>query len=396
MSRAMISTATDVPGQAPVAPAGPSPATGRGPRPRVAIVLFNLGGPDAPESIRPFLVNLFTDPAILRVPGWVRPWLGRLIAWRRTKPATENYAVLGGRSPLLELTEAQGRALEAALADAPFEARCFVAMRYWHPMSDAAARAVHAWNPDEVLLLPLYPQYSTTTTGSSIQAWTRAAARAGLERPTTTLCCWHSDPRFAAATAALVREAWAKARAALPAEVPLRVLFSAHGLPETIIQQGDPYQWQVEQTVASVVEHLAIDGLDHVVCYQSRVTPQKWIGPSTEDELERAGRDKVAVLVCPIAFVSEHSETLVELDVEYREEAEHLGVPGYFRVPAQNSDAGFIGALRELVLRARGDAAPADRLCSFAGGRQCPKPFGDCPHARAAAAQRRATAPAGS
>ncbi len=368
--------------------AAPPPGSPAGARPRLAIVLFNLGGPDAPESIRPFLVNLFTDPAILRVPGWVRPWLGRLIAWRRTKPATENYAMLGGRSPLLELTEQQGQALEASLAGAGFEARCFVAMRYWHPMSDATARAVKAWNPDEILLLPLYPQYSTTTTGSSVIAWDTAARRAGLDRPTTTLCCWHSDDGFAAATARIVQQAWDKARAELPRDVPLRILFSAHGLPESIVAAGDPYQWQVEQTVASVLRHLSIDGLDHVVCYQSRVTPQKWIGPSTEEELERAGKDKAAVLVCPIAFVSEHSETLVELDVEYREVAEHLGVPGYFRVPAQNSDAAFIGALRDLVLRARGNAPGGDRLCSFAGARQCPKPFGDCPHARAAVARR--------
>jgi protoporphyrin/coproporphyrin ferrochelatase len=356
------------------------------PRPRLAIVLFNLGGPDAPGSIRPFLVNLFTDPAILRVPRLVRPWLGRLIAWRRTRPATANYAVLGGRSPLLELTEAQARALEASLADAPFEARCFIAMRYWHPMSDEAARAVKAWAPEEVLLLPLYPQFSTTTTGSSIAAWTAAAARAGLEAPTTTLCCWHSDGAFAEATAALVRAAHAQARAALPAAVPLRILFSAHGLPESIVKAGDPYQWQVERTVAAVVERLGVEGLDHAICYQSRVTPQTWIGPSTEEELRRAARDGTAVLVCPIAFVSEHSETLVELDVEYREAAEHLGVPGYFRVPAQNSDPGFIAALRDLALRAAACAEAGSRLCSFAGARQCPKPFGDCPHARAAAA----------
>jgi ferrochelatase len=373
---------------------GPVAAAAAGARPRVAIVLFNLGGPDAPESIRPFLVNLFLDPAILRVPGWVRPWLGRLIAWRRTKPATENYAMLGGRSPLLELTREQAQSLQDSLAGAAFEARCFVAMRYWHPMSDETAREVAAWNPDEILLLPLYPQFSTTTTGSSMEAWSRAAQRAGLDRPTTTLCCWHSDAGFAAATAAMVRAAWDRARAALPGDVPLRILFSAHGLPESIVAQGDPYQWQVEQTVAQVTARLGIDGLDHVVCYQSRVTPQKWIGPSTEDELERAGKDKVAVLVCPIAFVSEHSETLVELDVEYREEAEHFGVPGYFRVPAQNSDTAFIAALRDLVLRARGDQPGADRLCSFAGGRQCPKPFGDCPHARAVSARRSVAAAA--
>ncbi|HWT09378.1 MAG TPA: ferrochelatase, partial [Roseomonas sp.] len=156
---------------------------------RVAIVLFNLGGPDRPESVQPFLTNLFTDPAILRVPGFIRPWLGRFIAWRRTKPAQENYAILGGRSPLLELTEEQARSLEAALAGDPaMEARCFVAMRYWHPMSDAVAREVQAWQPNEALLLPLYPQYSTTTTGSSVTAWNEACQAIGLSVPTTTLC----------------------------------------------------------------------------------------------------------------------------------------------------------------------------------------------------------------
>ena len=354
-------------------------------RPRLAVVLLNLGGPDAPESVRPFLVNLFTDPAILRVPGFIRPWLGRLIAWRRTKPAQENYAIIVGRSPLRELTEAQGEALQQALADDAMEARCFIAMRYWHPMSDETARAVHAWGPDRVLLLPLYPQFSTTTTGSSVVAWRAAAATVGLDVPTQVLCCYHSDPRFAGGVAAAVTKSYAEARASLPPEVKLRVLFSAHGLPESIVKSGDPYQWQVEQTVAAVVSQLEIEGLDHVVCYQSRVTPQKWIGPSTEDELERAGAEKVALLICPIAFVSEHSETLVELDVEYREEAEHFGVPGYFRVPAQNSDAAFIGALASLV---RGAEASDRALCSFAGARQCPKKFGDCPHAKAKAETR--------
>ncbi|MBY0339433.1 MAG: ferrochelatase [Acetobacteraceae bacterium] len=347
---------------------------------RVAVVLFNLGGPDAPESVRPFLVNLFTDPAILRVPGFVRPWLGRLIAWRRTKPAMENYAVLGGRSSLLELTEAQGEALAAVLnQDGDATYRSFVCMRYWHPMSDEAARAVKAWAPDEVLLVPLYPQFSTTTTGSSILDWEAAARRAGLSVPTQTLCCFHSDPGFATATARMVREAYDKARAELPKATGLRILFSAHGLPESIVKQGDPYQWQVEQTVAAVVEALDMPGLDFTVCYQSRVTPQKWIGPSTEEEIERAAHDKVAILVCPIAFVSEHSETLVELDVEYREIAEEEGVPGYFRVPAQNSDPGFIGALAALVRKVRGTERA---LCSFAGARQCPKVHGDCPHAK--------------
>lgn len=366
-----------------IAPALPMTGTRDAGRRRLAIVLFNLGGPDAPESVRPFLVNLFTDPAILRVPGWVRPWLGRLIAWRRTKPASENYAIIGGKSPLLELTQEQADALQADLADAPFEARCFIAMRYWHPLSDATARVVRDWAPDEVMLVPLYPQFSTTTTGSSMAEWDVAARRIGLNVPTTTVCCWHSDPGFVNATAAIVARAWREARATLDPEVPLRVLFSAHGLPESIVRAGDPYQWQVERTVESIVAAMAIEGLDHTVCYQSRVTPQKWIGPSTEAELERAGHEKTAVLICPIAFVSEHSETLVELDVEYREEAERLHVPGYFRAPAQNSDPAFIAGLRDLVLRS---AEGGRSLCSFAGARQCPKQHGDCPHAKVRAA----------
>ncbi len=347
-------------------------------RAKVAIVLFNLGGPDKPESVRPFLINLFTDPAILRVPFFVRPLLARIIAYARTKPATANYAYLGGKSPLLELTQEQGRALESALPE--LNARCFVAMRYWHPFSLQAARAVKAWDPDEVILLPLYPQYSTTTTGSSLTAWRDAAARAGLMKPVTTICCYHSDSDFAAATAALVRTSYHKARAALDPSVPLRVLFSAHGLPEVIINAGDPYQYQVEQTVASVVHKLAMPELEHRICYQSRATPQKWIGPSTEQEIEQAATDKTALLVVPIAFVSEHSETLVELDIEYREIAEQLGVPGYFRTPAQNSDPGFIAALAGLVRHGRSEGVG---LCSYGHGRTCPAKHVDCPHARA-------------
>ena len=347
-------------------------------KPRVAIVLFNLGGPDRIESVRPFLYNLFSDPAIIRAPAPIRQALAWLITRRRLGPASENYAILGGRSPLLELTEAQGRALEATLAP-EMTTRCFVAMRYWHPMSDETARAVRAWGPDEVILLPLYPQFSTTTTGSSLDAWREAAAKAGLVAPTRVVCCYHSDPAFVGATAAIVRRAYDEARSSLDPSVPLRVLFSAHGLPESIVTAGDPYQWQVEQTVAAVAAAMDVPELDHVVCYQSRVTPQKWIGPSTEEELKRAGADRVAVLVVPIAFVSEHSETLVELDVEYREEAVALGVPGYFRAPAQNSDAGFVAALAALVRRAREGERT---LCSFRGARTCPKRHGDGPHAR--------------
>jgi ferrochelatase len=346
---------------------------GSGRRRRVAIVLFNLGGPDRPESIRPFLLNLFQDPAILRVPFFIRPFLARYIANARVAGATANYALLGGRSPLLGLTREQAAALEAALPE--LDAKCFIAMRYWHPFSLEAARAVKAWAPDEIVLLPLYPHYSTTTTGSSVAAWREASVKTGLLVKTTMLCCYPTDPAYVKATTALVRAAYAKARAELDPAVPLRVLFSAHGLPETIIKNGDPYQWQVEQTVAAVVAAWGAE-VDFSICYQSRATPQKWIDPSTESEIERAAKDKTAVLVVPIAFVSEHTETLVELDVEYRDLAVELGVPGYFRVPTQNSDAGFIASLGDLVRRTL-ESGPG--LCSQTGGRVCADPFGDCP-----------------
>ncbi|HVY16373.1 MAG TPA: ferrochelatase [Rhodopila sp.] len=342
-------------------------------RHKVAIVLFNLGGPDSPEAIAPFLLNLFRDPAILRVPPFIRPLLARRIARARLKPATDNYALLGGKSPLLDLTREQAAALEAALPE--MQAKCFIAMRYWHPMTDEAVKAVKAWAPDHVLLLPLYPQFSTTTTGSSLLAWRQAAVKAGLVAPVTTLCCYPTDPGFIAATTALVRAAYDRARDTLPAKTPLRVLFSAHGLPETIVRRGDPYQWQIEQTVAAVLSAWG-EPVDHAVCYQSRATPQKWIDPSTDAEIARAAKDGTAVLVVPIAFVSEHSETLVELDVEYRHLAERLGVPGYFRVPTQNADAAFIASLAGLVRRAMADGPT---LCSASGGRLCGSAHGGCP-----------------
>jgi len=313
------------------------------------------------------LLNLFNDPAILRVPFCVRPLLARRIASARLEPARASYTILDGRSPLLGLTQEQAAALEAELSEV--EARCFIAMRYWHPLSDETAKAVRDWAPDEVVLLPLYPQYSSATTGSSLKDWREAAARAGLVAETSVVCCYPNDAGYISATAGLLRQAWEKARTALDSAVPLRILFSAHGLPQPIVDAGDPYQWQVEQTVAGVMESFG-QQCDWTICYQSRATPQRWIEPSTEQEIERAAKDKLAVLVVPIAFVSEHSETLVELDVDYRGLADRLGVPGYFRVPAQNSDAAFIAALAGLVRRAR-NSGPRQRLCPVAC-RLCP------------------------
>ena len=344
---------------------------------KLAVVLFNLGGPDRPESVRSFLFNLFNDPAIIRAPKPIRWCLARLISTRRAPVARQIYQHMGGKSPLFELTQGQGKALEEALVDLP-DVKVFIAMRYWHPMSDEAAMAVQAWGAEEIVLLPLYPQYSTTTTASSIAAWRQAAERIGLEVPTRTLCCYPRFQGLIEAHAALIQRSLREGIE--DTEASPRILFSAHGLPERVIAAGDPYQWQVEATagaVAAALESRLLRELDWCVCYQSRVGPMRWIGPSTEDEIARAGRDGIPLVVVPIAFVSEHSETLVELDIEYRELAEQLGVPGYLRVPALGTDAGFIESLAELVRQAR--ASESEEILSATSNRLCPGPYSDCP-----------------
>lgn len=344
--------------------AGAVKTTGsKGGQRKIAVVAFNLGGPDSPEAVHPFLFNLFRDPAIISLPSPLRLPIAWMIARKRAPVAAKIYEILGGRSPLLDNTMAQARALEDALWDVG-QVRVFVTMRYWHPLSDAIAYDVKDWQPDEVVLLPLYPQYSTTTTGSSVKDWQRAASAAGLKVPTRTLCCYPDNPGFIDALARLTR--WGVAEAS--AHGKARVLFSAHGLPEKVVAGGDPYQAQCEQTARAVVAALKIDGLDWVSCYQSRVGPMKWIGPSTDEEIHRAGRDGVPVVVVPIAFVSEHSETLVEIEHEYRELAARVGVPHFVRVPTVGVEPSFINGLAGLV---RHTLAAPGRICAGDTGTVC-------------------------
>lgn len=338
--------------------------------PGTAVVLLNLGGPDSPEAIRPFLRNLFSDPAILRMPPIARWFLSRFIASRRAPYAQASYTKIGGRSPLLERTEEQARALELKLA--PDSARVFVAMRYWHPMAMETASRVAELRPDRIVLLPLYPQFSSSTTASSFDDWEKAAHNAGLDAPVSRVCCYSEEAGFVAAMVAGTRHGIAQC-ATIGAP---RVLFSAHGLPKKFVDAGDPYQDQVERTAAAIVTGLAMNGLDHIVCYQSRVGRLEWLKPYTDDEIRRAGRDGVPVVVVPIAFVCEHSETLVELDIDYAELAQKSGVPKYYRVPAVGTDVAFINGLARLVELA---LTKTDSVVSGQSGRVCPAIFGDCP-----------------
>jgi len=335
---------------------------------KVAIILLNLGGPDSPKAIRPFLFNLFNDKAIIDMPQPFRWFLAKYISFKREPIAKEIYGHLGGRSPLLEQTQAQGTALETALAN-DCDAKCFIAMRYWHPRADEIIEDVKAFGPDRIVLLPLYPQFSTTTAGSSLADWDTAAFNQALERPTKRVCCYADEPGFIEALATSIEGRLAEVNPGQAA----RLLFSAHGLPKKIVDAGDPYQNQVERTCEAVVDRLKIDGLDWAICYQSRVGKLEWIGPSTDQEIERAGKDGKAVVLAPVAFVSEHSETLVELDIEYRELAEQKGVVQYLRVPTVGVAQPFIDGLARLVKESLNNPKS-----TYNFGDRCSSGFGKC------------------
>ena len=315
---------------------------------KLAVVLFNLGGPDGPAAVRPFLANLFRDPAIISLPTVVRLPLASLIARRREKLAQASYDLMGGASPLLAETEAQARALEAALKrEAPeVEARVFVAMRYWKPFAAETARAVEAFAPDEIVLLPLYPQYSTTTTASSLKAWASAYRGPGRSR---SICCYPTAGGLIEAHVEAIRKLWETA--GRPEN--MRLLFSAHGLPQKVVDAGDPYRAQIEATAAQVAARLP-ELPDWRVSFQSRVGPLKWLSPSTDEEIRRAGAEGKGVVIAPIAFVSEHVETLVELDHDYARLAQEAGCAPYLRAPTPGVNSRFVEDLAHAALIALG------------------------------------------
>lgn len=345
---------------------------------KLAVVLFNLGGPDGPSAIKPFLFNLFYDKAIIAVANPMRWLLAKFISAKRAPVAKKIYAEMGGRSPILELTQAQAHALESGLKNkiTETEIQTFVSMRYWHPFANETVKQVKAFAPDRVVLLPLYPQFSTTTTASSLAEWRTVAAREGLNAKTKTICCWPTQPGFITAQAKLLNDAIAVLSSTATPGTLIEVLFSAHGLPKrTVERTGDPYPDHVAYGAKAIIDaanKLAPGNADRFswkVSYQSRVGNLEWIGPDTEDEIKRAGKRGAALVVVPLAFVSEHSETLVELDIEYAQVANRAGVKKYIRVPAVGTQPDFIDGLSDLVcgaLDAECDPAPGGgcvRVC---------------------------------
>lgn len=315
---------------------------------RTAVVLCNLGGPDSLEAVRPFLFNLFSDPDIFRLPlGFLtqRPFAS-LISRRRTPEAAKGYAAIGGKSPILEYTRAQAGALERAL-NGDFDVH--VCMRYWHPLTDEVVSALKQKNYSRVILLPLYPQYSITTTGSSYNEFMRQCQRQDYHPAVTLVREWYDNPDY---QGAIVETLSAEAKK-FPDPDPARIelLFSAHGLPQKIVNQGDPYERQIRATYESVHRQL---GWPHTtLCYQSRVGPLEWLRPYTDDVIrEKAASGTKQMLVYPIAFVSDHVETLFELGITYADLARARGIEHYRVAPALNSHPRFIEALKSLVHQA--------------------------------------------
>lgn len=338
---------------------------------KIAVVLFNLGGPDNLQAVQPFLFNLFNDHAIIRLPQPFRFLLAKFISSRRVEKASGIYAKLGGASPLLKNTERQARALEGALKLGGGDFRCFVSMRYWHPFVEEVAQQVKDYAPDKIILLPLYPQFSTTTTASSLKSWEDIAKKIDLRVRTKTVCCYPTEAGFVGAMVHGIRAAYEQAKA----HGHPRILFSAHGLPESIVKAGDPYPEQCHMTAEAIVQMLNIEKLDWALCYQSRVGRLKWIGPSTEDEIKRAGITKTPLIAVPLSFVSENSETLYEIDMLFRDLARDCGVPFFAYVPTAGDAPDFMAGLAALIRKA---IAQEKDCVSGQGQRICPQEFSGC------------------
>jgi protoporphyrin/coproporphyrin ferrochelatase len=316
---------------------------------RVGVVLFQLGGPDAPEAIEPFLFNLFCDPDIIDFPfaRIGRKPLAKLISATRAKKVQHHYQAIGGASPIRRFTERQASALQEKLATDGLDASCFVAMRYWHPFTAEAIEQFRAAECDEVVLLPLYPQYSSTTTGSSLNEWRRLFHD---DTPVHCIETFYRHPRYLDAVVEKVDEALAR----FPESRRAEIVFSAHSVPMAVIAKGDPYQRHIEETVELVMERGGWPNR-YRLCYQSKVGASKWLQPSLRRTIRDLAAEQVsAVCVVPIAFVSDHVETLGEIDHEAREEATALGIKQFEMTAGLNDSPTFIAALADLVENALG------------------------------------------
>jgi len=319
---------------------------------RVGVLLLNLGGPDKLEDVQPFLFNLFSDPEIIRLPfSWLQKPLAWFISARRTQTSQENYRKIGGGSPLRQITEAQGEALKAQLAEFGKEANIYVGMRYWHPYTEEAIAQIVADKIEKLVILPLYPQFSISTSGSSYrlleQLWQENPKLQQIEY--SAIASWYKEPGYLQAMAELIAQELDQ----LPNPEQAHIFFSAHGVPKSYVEEaGDPYQQEIEECTHLIMQTLNRP-LPHTLAYQSRVGPVEWLQPYTEQAIEDLAHKGVKnLVVVPVSFVSEHIETLEEIDIEYREVAEEAGIENFRRVPALNVHPVFIKALADLTVDA--------------------------------------------
>jgi protoporphyrin/coproporphyrin ferrochelatase len=321
---------------------------------KLGVVLFQLGGPDSPDAVEPFLYNLFCDPDIIDFFGawFARRPLARYIARNRASVVREHYNAIGGQSPIRLLTERQARALEAALSR-HCDAKCFIAMRYWNPLSAETAAQVNAWNAPDLVLLPMYPQYSFATTSSSLKEWKRVFHPNGNAPRTHTVEAFFDHPLYVQS----LTEKIALSLTHFDDPDRAHIVFSAHGLPLSLIERGDPYARQVADTVKLVMQRGAWKNA-HTLCFQSKVGRRKWLSPSLTDTIEKLARaGEKNLLVVPIAFVTEHIETLHEINIEAREQAHRMGVEQFEMMPAVGDSPTFISALVDVVLRSMSDSS---------------------------------------
>jgi protoporphyrin/coproporphyrin ferrochelatase len=316
----------------------------------VGVILFQLGGPDTLAAIEPFLYNLFCDPDIIDFPfaRLGRKALAKLISTTRARKVQHHYATIGGGSPIRRFTERQARALETELTDRGLDVRCFVAMRYWHPFTHEAVAQLQAAGCDEIVLLPLYPQYSSTTTGSSLNEWRRSFRS---DVPVHSVESFYRHPAYLDAVIEKVEDALAR----FPVPERAEIVFSAHSVPLSVIVKGDPYRRQIEETVRLLMQRAGWPNR-HRLCYQSKVGASKWLQPSLHRTLHDLAAEKTReVCIVPVAFVSDHVETLGEIDHEAREEARRLGITQFEMSSGLNDSHKFIAALGQLVLEALGE-----------------------------------------
>ncbi len=319
---------------------------------RVGVLLLNLGGPDELDDVRPFLFNLFSDPEIIRLPfSWLQSPLAWLISTMRTKKSQENYRQIGGGSPLRHITQAQAQALQERLQQKGQDANVYIGMRYWHPFTEEAIARIKRDAIEQLVILPLYPQFSISTSGSSF----RLLEKLWQEDPTlrrieyTVIPSWYQQPGYLQAMAQLIAQELDQ----FPNPDSVHLFFSAHGVPlNYVTEAGDPYQQEIEDCTALIMQTLNRPN-PHTLAYQSRVGPVEWLKPYTEEALQELGSQGIEdLLVVPISFVSEHIETLQEIDIEYRELAEEAGIHNFHRVPALNTHPVFIDSLATLVVEA--------------------------------------------